>query len=193
MIEISKSEVPTKEELQAAIKQAKAPPHNFTSTQIKCNTNAIEIVRYYLSPRFVGFSTDELRIMVTNLSRSGDEPGSKKRTDEQKQSSTLRSLVNAFPSNGEHTQQYDNIHASSAYKTLRDKRKQALDYRCQLCCRYFLGHQLEGHILDYSNWEKPGMLIILCRDECHPIADSLRRRGKKVDSGEDLPLWTQEI
>jgi hypothetical protein len=46
-----------------------------------------------------------------------------------------------------------------------------------------------GSLFDYDNWDKPGMMIILCRAECHPIADALRRRGIRSEAnGEKLPL-----
>lgn len=178
---------PTTEEIQAAINKAKGSPHNLTSSAIKHTDHGAGIVRHYLPKRFHSWPLDEVRIACENLSKAGGEPGKRKRTEQQKQDGTLKSLVKAFPSNGEHSPEYDRIHESDEFKSLRDARKIFLDYRCQLCCRHFMGQDLEGHILDYDTWDMPGMMIILCRDECHPIADALRRRGKKMERGDDLP------
>lgn len=184
---IADTDRPTIEELQEAVEKAKAPPHNLKSGEIKHTDHGSAMVRHYLPERFHSWPLDEVRMACENLSKAGNEPGKRKRTEQQKQDGTLKSLVNAFPSNGEHSPEYDRIHESQSYKSLRDARKRALGFRCQLCSRLFLGINLEGHIIDYAKWDKPGMMIILCRDECHPIADALRRRGKIIERGEDLP------
>lgn len=186
-------ELPTIEELQLAIKKAKGPPHNLTSSMIKHTDHGARTVRHYLcvccNPSYQSLPLDTIRIACENLSKAGREPGKRKRTPEQKLDAQLRSIIKAYPPTKEHTAEYDRIHNSPEYKNLRDARKRALDYRCQLCCRFFgTSAELEGHILDYANWSKPGMMLILCREQCHPLADALRIRGQLQDRGEVEPL-----
>lgn len=181
---------PTDEELQDAIMRAKQAPHNLTSSQIKHLDYGAGIVRSYLPERFHIVPLDEIRMWCESLSKAGKEPGIRKRTPEQKQAAALKSLVRAFPSNGDHTAEYDAIHRDPEYKRLRDGRKRALGFRCQLCSRVFMASELEGHIIDYSDWRHPGMMIIVCASECHPIIDALRRRGRQITQGEPaLPLF----
>ena len=177
---------PTDDQLAAAVKLAKGD--GISSSDMKAMDDATAVVRRYLGDEFNNYPLGMLRKNITNLSRSGNEPGDSKRTDEQKQAAWFRSIGKKFPQSEQHSDEYRAIHASDEYKRLRDGRKLALDYRCQLCGRFFLGRELEGHILDYKKWNRPGMMMILCKEECHPIADALRRRGKQITAGESVPM-----
>ena len=181
---------PTKNDLIAAITMAKASPHNLTSTDIKCDDDATGIVRFNLPPRFNAYPLGTLRRDINNLSRSSDEPGKHKRTPRQKAELAINRLGNAFERNGEHSPEYAAIHASDEFRTIREGLKEATGFRCQLCYRH-LPLELEGHIIDYERWNEPGMMLLLCRSKCHPVADSIRRWGinRENEDNEAMPLF----
>jgi len=179
---------PTKDQLAEAVTKAKQVDR-LTSTAIKHTDHGAGMVRHYLPDHFHSVPLDEIRIQVQNLSRAGQEPGKRAKDRQQKAEQTLtrlrRLLQAAFPQADEHSAEYDELHASEAYKQYRDELKRKYGYRCQGCSLCFKGGDLQGHIVDYAKWQDPGMLLILCRD-CHELIDSLRRRGASIVSSEPV-------
>ncbi len=185
--------LPNDEELTRAIIRTKE--YGYSSRDIITSTAAIQYLRHQLGLEFLTLSDDDLRKVAFNFSKSGKEPGKRKRTDEQKTSLCfvyfLNRVLKLYTGSDTHSAEYDRIHRSENYRTLVADLKRRFGYRCQICTRQFRGIELEGHILDYSDWDTSGKLLILCRSECHPVADALRRRGKAIELGEPVPeLYT---
>ena len=163
------NDVPTEEQLQSAIVKAKAD--GYSSTDITTTDSGASMVRHNLPSHFDTWSLDRIRRECINLSRKGREPGTKKRPRSSSVECTLARLVKLRKISETHSELYDRIHLSEEYRTLRDRRKQALEYMCQLCCRTRLGRD-------------PGRMLILCK-ECHAIADIIRERGLSMDGDGD--------
>lgn len=177
---------PSDNELLAiAVEKAKAD--GFTSTQIKTEDDAAQTVLHHLPARFHTLPLGTIRRMILNLSRAGLEPGIRKRDPIKRGMSSLAAFVKAYPRADEHSQTYEEIHSSDEYLNLVDTLKRRYDYACQLCRRES-GERcnLEGHITDYVNWNKPGRILILCREFCHPVADALLRSAKTLQPDVDL-------
>jgi 5-methylcytosine-specific restriction endonuclease McrA len=185
---------PTDDQLADAVAKAK-DIDGLSSSEIKMTDRGAGMVRHYLSlmdSRFATYPLDSIRLRTQNLSRAGQEPGHKRRSEQEKRTSILtrlrRLLQNAFPRAVEHSQEYADLHESEQYKRHRDALKREYGYRCQGCSLCFHGDELQGHIVDYRRWNEPGMMLILCVD-CHELVDSLRRRGVQIGKTEpELPL-----
>lgn len=162
----------------------------YTSSQTKEHDHGSGMVRHFLGSEWSTIPLDTIRSWLQNLSRSGKEPGTKKRTDERRMELAIDKLVEMFPGMDVHSDEYHKIHESEKYKSIRDALKKLLDYHCQGCWRDFCGRNLEGHILDYRNWDAPGRMLILC-GECHCVLDALKRRGGKTnkDIEDEMPLF----
>lgn len=186
---------PTQQQLAEAVTRAKEED-GLRSSQITHTDQGAGMVRHYLAQIDAKYGTiplDNIRLLVTNLSRSGNEPGTRQRSVGVKADAAIgrfaRAMEAGYPRAESHSVEYDNIHASDEYRRLRDSLKRHLDFRCQGCSLHFLGHELQGHIVDYERWQEPGMVLIVC-EECHRVIDCLRRRGIAKSAGEtETPLF----
>lgn len=188
---MNSSELPSDDELADAVGKAKLPPYNFKSSQLKETDHGAETVRSLLDKRFFRLPLDTIRGLVQKLSKRGREPGKRKRPPQCSADSAISRLIRAYPPADSYSEEYFRIHESDEYRTLVGGLKRSLGFMCQLCTRFFLGHELEGHILDYQEWRVQGRILILCT-KCHPVADAMRRRGRDADKKLDQsPLFTR--
>lgn len=65
---------------------------------------------------------------------------------------------------------------STKWRNISAAMKKHVNYICQGCKTRLHSGQLEVHHLNYDSFgnERMSDLRVLCRDKCHPIADSIR-------------------
>jgi hypothetical protein len=164
----------------------------FTSEQIKHEDTAAEYFRKCLGPKWYAIPLDLIRRWCETESKAGREWGAPERTDEDRIRCALANIVKLYKPADSHSEKYHQIHNSDEFRRIVASLKRAYEFHCQLCSRVLDSTLLEGHIVDYhgDNWKKPGMILILCRELCHPVADTLRsRRGCCLDDTDPAPLF----
>ena len=166
---------PTDDEIIAAMDRAKKEL-KVRSHDMMTDEKASAQVRLLLPLPRQNCSLSALRGRMFSLSKAKREPGPNKTTPRQIADRAIKKLGEAYERNGEHSAEYDEIHASDEFKEIKNRLKRETDSCCQLCNRH-LPLELEGHIIDYKRWNHPGMMLLLCRSACHPVADNLRRWG----------------
>jgi hypothetical protein len=160
----------------------------FSSTEIKTEDHASAMFRHHLGERWRSIPLDTIRDWALNESRAGHEWGPNKRTNERNIELAIARLIEESKRQRSeyHSPGYDAIHNSDEFKRIVADLKREYEWTCQMCNQNFRAENLEGHITDYHEWRKPGKILILCADMCHPIADVVLRHAKSKDPNDGI-------
>lgn len=185
--ETTPAPLPSDAELMAAIEAAKGA--GVSSSDIKHTDHGAALARHFLAPRFHALSLDYVRTRAENLSRAGREPGACKRPRKASAEAAVERIRRAYPPPLTRSPEYEELHRGERWRSHLRMLKKELDYRCQMCFRQFPGEALEGHCLDYADFEAYGRTMIYCLPH-HALADALLRMDRDVGGAEEpLPLW----
>ena len=93
--------------------------------------------------------------------------------------------------------EYKKYIRSAKWRNISNVMKKYVNFTCQGCNQIFPAEQLEVHHLTYERLghENPSDLRVLCRENCHPIADNvraqktqIRRETRQYNSAQDTYL-----